>query len=112
MELLTKLEELVLLTVLRLDEKAYGKTIYEEILKATGQKMSVGNVYFPLERLTQKGYLSAYKGEPTKKRGGMSKRYYRITKTGIDILKETNKVNDYMWNNFQTLIDTSGRTAQ
>ena len=106
MELLTKLEELVLLTVLKLDERAYGRTIYEEILKATGKKMSVGNVYFPLERLIEKGYLSAYKGEPTRKRGGMSKRYYRITKAGIEILKETNRVNNYMWNNFSTLIDS------
>ncbi len=112
MELLTKFEELVLLTVLRLKEEAYGRAIYEEILKATGKNMSVGNIYFPLERLTEKGYLSAFKGEPTQKRGGMGKRYYRLTQTGIEILKDTNKVNDYVWKNFSTLIDSVGRTGQ
>ncbi|MFC1492703.1 helix-turn-helix transcriptional regulator [candidate division KSB1 bacterium] len=112
MELLTKLEELVLLTVLRLKEDAYGRTIYEEILKATEKKMSVGNVYFPLERLTQKGYLYAFKGEPTRKRGGMGKRYYRITERGIEILKETFKVNNYMWDNFSILLDSIDRSAR
>ncbi|UCH71577.1 MAG: helix-turn-helix transcriptional regulator [Thermoplasmatales archaeon] len=67
-ELLSKFEELVLLTVLKLKENAYGRAIYDEILKATGKKMSVGNIYFPLERLTEKGYLFAFKGEPIRKK--------------------------------------------
>ena len=112
MELLTKFEELVLLTVLRLKENAYGRAIYEEILKVTGKKMSVGNIYFPLERLTEKGYLHAFKGEPTPKRGGMGKRYYRITDTGIALLKETYKVNNYIWDNFSVLIDSAGRSGK
>ena len=111
MELLTKFEELVLLTVLRLKENAYGRAIYDEILKATGKKMSIGNIYFPLERLTEKGYLSAFKGEPTRKRGGMGKRYYRLTDQGIEILQETHKVNDYIWKNFSTLLDSIERAG-
>ena len=111
MDLLTKFEELVLLTVLRLKKNAYGRAIYDEILKATGKKMSMGNIYFPLERLTEKGYLTAFKGEPSKKRGGMGKRYYQLTESGIEILKETHKVNDYIWKNFSSLLDSIEQTG-
>ena len=112
MELLTKFEELILLTVLRLKDDAYGRAIYDEILKATGKKMSVGNIYFPLERLTEKGYLHAFKGEPTGKRGGMGKRYYRLTNSGIEILKETSRVNEYAWKDFSSLINLVERTGK
>jgi len=107
MEILTKLEELVLLTVLKLKDDAYGIAIYKHIQNVTGKKMSVGSVYFPLERLTSKGLLKAFKGEPTPKRGGMSKRYYELTNRGIEILKETKKVNDIMWEGSSDTLKTT-----
>jgi PadR family transcriptional regulator PadR len=97
MELLTKLEELVLIAVLRLQDKAYGISIYNFIIKITGKKISVSSVYFPLERLVRKGYLQTLKGEPTPKRGGMSKRYYRLTRTGIKALQENRSLNQEAW---------------
>ena len=52
MEMLTKLEELILLSAWKLKENAYGTTIYKHIQKITSKKFSLGGVYFPLERLT------------------------------------------------------------
>ena len=106
MEMLTKLEELVLLAVLALKDDAYGITIYKYIQKVTDKKMSVGSVYFPLERLTRKGYLDAAKGDPTPKRGGMSKRYYTITMEGIAALGEMKRVNETMWQNYDESADS------
>ena len=103
MELLTKLEELVLLTVIRLKDEAYGITIYKHIKEVTGKKMSIGSVYFPLERLVRKGYLTAYKGEPTPKRGGMSKKYYEVSEEGLKVLQETKDINDTMWDSFLSI---------
>ncbi len=100
MELLTKLEELVLLAVLKLKSNAYGITIYRHVQEVTDKKMSVGSVYFPLERLARKGLLVAYKGEPTPKRGGMSKKYYKLTESGFAVLKETKKLNETIWQSF------------
>jgi hypothetical protein len=54
MEILTKLEELILLSVLKLGENAYGTTIYKYLQEVTGKKLSLGGVYFPLDRLTPK----------------------------------------------------------
>jgi len=95
--MLTKLEELVLLTVLRLENDAYGISVYKTIQEYTGKKLAVGSVYFPLERLTKKGYLEAHKGEPTPERGGMSKRFYRLTFEGKNILRDTLKINQLFW---------------
>lgn len=100
MDILTKLEELILLTVWRLKDDAYGISIYKYIQKVTDKKMAIGSVYFPLDRLTKRGLLSAYKGEPTKKRGGMSKKYYELTTEGQKVLEATRKINETMWNGY------------
>ena len=97
MELLTKLEELVLIAVLKLKDKAYGIAVYKHIVALTGNKVSVSSVYFPLERLVRRGFLRAQKGLPTAKRGGMSKRFYQLTKEGITALQENRTLNESAW---------------
>ena len=97
MELLTKLEELALIAVLKLEDEAYGISIYHFIAGITGKDMTVSSVYFPLERLVRKGYLRSFKGDPLPKRGGMSRRYYRLTKAGIQALQENRSMNQAAW---------------
>ncbi len=103
MEILTKLEELILLSVWRLGDNAYGTSIYKHIVKVTGRKISLGGVYFPLDRLSKEGYLSAYIGDPTPERKGLSKRYYLVTKKGIKALEDIKRVNEIMWDGFPEL---------
>lgn len=103
-EMLTKLEELVLISVLKLKEEAYGTSIYTHIVELTGQDVTVSNVYFPLERLVRKGLLRAVQGKPTPKRGGMAKRYYRLTKSGLAALQENRAVNQAAWRGVAALI--------
>ncbi len=97
MEFLTKLEELILLSVWRLGDDAYGTTIYKHIREATGKNVSLGGVYFPLDRLAKKGYLRVYNAEATPDRRGLSRRYYRLTEAGHAALKETKRINDLFW---------------
>jgi PadR family transcriptional regulator PadR len=104
MELLTKLEELVLIAVLKLKDKAYGISIYKFIVDITGKEVSVSTVYFPLERLVRKGCLQTLKGDPTPKRGGMSKRYYRLTRSGIRALRENRSLNQEAWKGVTELL--------
>lgn len=100
MEMLTKLEELILLSVLRLKDNAYGTTIYRHIQSVTGKNMSLGGIYFPLDRLARKGYLRAYYGEATQERKGLSRRYYFLTDKGIEALTDIRRVNEIMWAGF------------
>jgi DNA-binding PadR family transcriptional regulator len=107
MELLTKLEEMVLIAVLRLEDKAYGISVYNHIVELTGNDVSVSSVYFPLERLVRKGYLQTSMGEPTAKRGGMSKRYYKLTKAGVKALQENRSLNETVWKGVSNIIKST-----
>jgi DNA-binding PadR family transcriptional regulator len=109
MKMLTKLEELILLSVLRLGENAYGTTVFKHIRRVTGKRISLGGVYFPLERLTNKGFLSSYIGEANEKRRGLSKRYYKITAKGIKALDEIKRVNDIMWEGYPDFAFSTGK---
>jgi PadR family transcriptional regulator PadR len=100
MEMLTKLEELILLSVWRLKENAYGTTIFRHIQSVTEKKLSLGGVYFPLDRLAKQGYLRAYYGPATDERKGLSKRYYQLTEKGLEALHDAKRVNDVMWSGF------------
>jgi PadR family transcriptional regulator PadR len=94
---LTKFEEQILLSVWNLQDQAYGISIYDHIRRITKKKLAIGGIYFPLERLVDKGLLKARKGEPTPVRGGQSKRYYALTKRGHNKLLESRKIQEAFW---------------
>lgn len=96
--MLTKFEEAVMLAVLKLKDNAYGISIYKHITAITGEELSISSVYFPLERLVKREFLESIQGEPTSKRGGMGKRFYRITQKGKILLAESKRINDALWN--------------
>jgi PadR family transcriptional regulator PadR len=111
MQMLTKLEELILLSVWRLEENAYGTSVYKHIRQVTHKKISLGGVYFPLERLTNKGYLTSYIGEANEKRRGLSKRYYMITDKGIKALNEIMRINEVMWEGYPDFAFSAGKNT-
>jgi len=104
MDMLTRLEELVLISVLKLKSEAYGTAIFNHIVGLTGREVTVASVYFPLERLVRRGHLQAFQGESTPKRGGMSKRYYRLTKSGLAALQESRALNLSAWRGVAALM--------
>ena len=97
MRLLSRKEELLLLTIWKLKENAYGVPVREHVSKATGKYWSIGAVYDVLDRLTRSGLVAAVTGEPTAERGGKSKRFYRVTKLGYEALDEIKKIQESMW---------------
>jgi DNA-binding PadR family transcriptional regulator len=82
-------EYVVILGLMRLGEDAYGVTVRQEIEARTGREVSIGAVYATLDRLEAKGYVKSHLGEPTRERGGRSKRFFRITPKGILVVKHT-----------------------
>ena len=75
-------EQLVLMTILRLGDRAYGAAIRDDIADRTGRDASLSAVYTTLERLEQKKLLRARIGEPTPQRGGRRKRYFTLSPAG------------------------------
>jgi PadR family transcriptional regulator PadR len=54
MKFLSRQEELLLLSILKLGADAYGVTIRQHVTKVTGKYWSIGAVYDVLNRLTRK----------------------------------------------------------
>ena len=103
MKLLSRIEEIILLSIWRLGDRAYGMAIREEVIKATGKKWLLGAIYGPLGRMHKNGYVLTVKGEPTPERGGRSKVYYTVSREGIKALREIQRVNALIWNGAEEL---------
>jgi PadR family transcriptional regulator, regulatory protein PadR len=82
-------EHVVLLALLRLEDRAYGVTVRREIQSRTRREVSIGAVYSTLDRLEAKGYVKSSLGDPTPERGGRSKRFFRITAKGFAAVNRT-----------------------
>ena len=81
-------EQLVLLALVRLGDKAYGVAIHREILERAGRDVAVAAVYKTLERLEDKGLAASSLGEPTAERGGRRKKFFRIQPAGRRALRQ------------------------
>lgn len=86
---LGEFEQIVLLSVLRLGEGAYGATIRMEIESVTGRSATIGAVHATLERIERKGFVSSWMGKATARRGGKAKRHFKIEASGVKALKKT-----------------------
>jgi DNA-binding PadR family transcriptional regulator len=85
MKFLSRQEELLLLSILKLTENAYGVTIREHVSEATQKYWSIGAIYDVLDRLTK------------------SKRYYTLTQSGFDALQEVKALQKKTWADLPSL---------
>ena len=104
MNFLTRKEELILLAILQLDDKASLVKIREYLIATTGKKWSVGNVYVPLNKMSRLEYLDIWIGEPIAQRGGKAVKYYSLSKKGKRALADIKKVHDVMWAGISSLV--------
>jgi DNA-binding PadR family transcriptional regulator len=86
---LGEFEQLVLLSLTRLGQDAYGVPIADDIGARTGREVSLGAVYKTLERMEDKGLVTSRIGEPTPERGGRRKKHYRIVAAGQRALRQS-----------------------
>ena len=85
--MLGDLEQVVLLSALRLGETGYGVSIRDEIHKATQRDLTLGTIHKTLVRLEQKGFVESRLGDATPQRGGRAKRHYQVTPEGLKALR-------------------------
>jgi PadR family transcriptional regulator PadR len=97
MRLISRLEEMILVTIMRLEGDAYGIVILDEIKKATGRIWLTGSIYASLGRLLKQGMVESSEGEPVPERGGRRKIYYRLTPDGLQALKEVRNISASIW---------------
>ena len=94
---LGEFELVVMLTLIRLGEGAYGVPISREIELRTGRNAAFGTVYATLERLQRKGLVSSQLGDATPERGGRAKRYFQVTSEGLRTVRESKQILIGLW---------------
>ena len=94
---MTRNEEIILLSILKLKGNAYGVSIRKQIFLDIGVKWSFASIYQPLDNLVRKKYVRRIKGDPTARRGGKSKFYYELTLDGKRNLQKIKKAHEQIW---------------
>jgi hypothetical protein len=75
-------------TVIRLGKEANGAPISREIEDCTGRDVAFATVYSTLQRLQKKGLVRTDLGDPMPERGGRAKRYFQVTKAGLQAVRK------------------------
>lgn len=96
-ESLGELEQLVLLTLVRLGPEAYGVPIVDELQKHVRRPILRPSVYLALRRLETKGLIRSRMGEPEARRGGRARRHFEPTSLGVKVLRESHRMLTGLW---------------
>lgn len=101
---LGEFEQMVVLTILHLDNDAYGLSIRRELEARIGRMVSHGAAYTTLDRLEDKGLLTSRLGDPVPGRGGRPKRYFEVTPAGVQALRDARGALVKLWNGLEAVL--------
>lgn len=102
---LGELEQMLLWTVLRLGDEAYGMSVRDELERRAGRDASRGSVYITLDRLVKKGYLTSRLGSGGPERGGRARRYFQVTADGRAALREARDALVSVWDGLEDIVE-------
>lgn len=103
-------EQQVLLAVWRLEGRAYGASVRDELEERTEARVAQGAVYTTLIRLEKKGMLQSRLSDPTPIRGGKAKRLFSITEAGRAGVLEVRRAMDRLWDGLPAADPATGET--
>jgi DNA-binding PadR family transcriptional regulator len=98
MKVLTRAEEILLLSILRLKNDAYAPPIIREVKKSTGKELTIGSLWVSLDSLYKKGYIDKRTAEENPAKGGRKKVYYTLTPSGVKALRDAREFQKSLWN--------------
>lgn len=102
---LGELEQMVLLAILRLNDKAFGTNVLGELNRRVQRKVSRGALYVTLDRLEEKGMLTSKLGDPTQRRGGRPRRYMTVTPAGVAALRKSRTAWLNLWEGLDSVLE-------
>ena len=97
MNFLSRIEEILLLTIWKLKDNAYGISIREQVEKETGMEWLSGAIYGPLGRLKNNGYVKTKVVRQSSEMGGRPRIYYTLSPLGQEKLASIQKLNKTLW---------------
>jgi len=102
---LGEFEHLVLLSILRLGEGAYGAAIIQDIETTASRSVNQAAAYLTLQRLERKGWIESMLGPSTPERGGRAKRFFTLRPEGRTRLSSVRGELLAMWRGVATELD-------
>ena len=93
----------VLLTLLRQGGDTYSVPLVLELEKRTGRPVAQAAVFIALSRLEKKGLVSSRLDEPDT---GRARRYFRLTKQGLTLVRESRLEQARLWRGLDRLLKT------
>ena len=97
MDILSRKEELILLTIWKLGDEAYGITIRDELEHSIGVKWLFGSIYTPLRKLYDKGLITKSEHHSPSDRGGRPKVTFQLTPEGKKALVKMRAFSNNLW---------------
>jgi PadR family transcriptional regulator PadR len=107
---LTKIEEILLVTIWHLKENAYGVKIRQHVSSVIGRDLTYGHLYSALNQLAAKEYVEKSEGKPTIHRLGRPRVYYSITPEGLEAMRAAASVNEKIWSGISKVALERGKT--
>ena len=98
MKELSKLEEMVMIAIWRLEDEAYGVKIKKLVHEIAGKEYFYNTLYTTFDQLIRKGFVTKHFGEPSAVRGGKRKVYFRMTQEGMASLEGAFERQNRVWN--------------
>jgi PadR family transcriptional regulator len=91
----------VLLAMLRQSGETYSVPLVLELEKRVGRPVAQAAVFISLRRLEKKGLVTSRLDEPE---GGRTRRYFKLTKHGLTVVKEHRQEHARLWRGLSRLI--------
>lgn len=89
---LGEFEYLVMLAILQLDNAASALDVRGLLEQKAERSVSRGALYATLDRLERKGYLDWETEDATPERGGIPKRLFGATPSGVEAVQRSNRI--------------------
>jgi len=94
---LSRADEILMVAIACLAEKAYSTTILKEMAGRGGKRVTVGSLWVSLDQLTEKGYVRKRQAEGESRHGGRPRIYYRLTPKGARMLARMRGFQKDLW---------------
>jgi PadR family transcriptional regulator, regulatory protein PadR len=107
---LGELEHLILVAILRLEQTAYGAAVIAEIERHTARDLSHAAAYIALQRLQEKGLITARAAVGETERGGRAKSVFTVTARGRARLRESAAALFGIWRGLDPALRGGGRS--
>lgn len=94
---LTKIEEILLLAIWKLEGEAFGVRIRKFVSSLTHRDFTYGHLYSALHQLRHKGYVSQAVGDSAPGRGGRRRIFYTVSPEGLKALQDARDLHEKLW---------------